>query len=78
MEPLAGTPEQFHALARAEARRWGPVIAATGVLHHPKYPQIPGLHSFAGQCFHSARWDHGAEIEGQRVGVIGNGSQGRS
>ncbi|ASI69317.1 ABC transporter substrate-binding protein [Diaphorobacter nitroreducens] len=31
MEPLAGTPEQFHALARAEARRWGPVIAATGV-----------------------------------------------
>ncbi len=52
------------------------VIAATGVLHHPKYPQIPGLHSFAGQCFHSARWDHGAEIEGQRVGVIGNGSTG--
>ncbi|POR10275.1 tripartite tricarboxylate transporter substrate binding protein [Diaphorobacter sp. LR2014-1] len=31
MEPLAGTPEQFHALARAEARRWGPIIAATGV-----------------------------------------------
>lgn len=31
MEPLAGTPEQFYALARAEARRWGPIIAATGV-----------------------------------------------
>jgi len=31
MEPLAGTPEQFYALARAEARRWGPIIEATGV-----------------------------------------------
>lgn len=31
MESLAGTPEQFHAMARAEARRWGSVIAATGV-----------------------------------------------
>jgi tripartite-type tricarboxylate transporter receptor subunit TctC len=31
MEALAGTPEQFHQLARAEARRWGPVIKATGV-----------------------------------------------
>lgn len=31
MEALAGTPEQFRALARAEAKRWGPIIAATGV-----------------------------------------------
>lgn len=31
MEALPGTPEQFHAMARAEARRWGPVIEATGV-----------------------------------------------
>ncbi|HCL85255.1 MAG TPA: ABC transporter substrate-binding protein [Comamonadaceae bacterium] len=31
MEPLPGTPAQFHALARAEARRWGPIIQATGV-----------------------------------------------
>ena len=31
MESLAGTPEQFHAMARAEAKRWGPIIKATGV-----------------------------------------------
>ncbi|QNN57722.1 tripartite tricarboxylate transporter substrate binding protein [Diaphorobacter ruginosibacter] len=31
MESLAGTPEQFRAMARAEARRWGPIIKATGV-----------------------------------------------
>ena len=50
------------------------VIAATGVLHHPAYPAIDGLGDFAGPCFHSARWDHGAVLDGARVGVIGTGS----
>jgi len=50
------------------------VIAATGVLHHPKYPDIAGLDTFAGSMFHSARWDHGVTIDGARVGVIGTGS----
>jgi tripartite-type tricarboxylate transporter receptor subunit TctC len=31
MEPLPGTPAQFHALARAEAKRWGPVIKENGI-----------------------------------------------
>lgn len=31
MEAMPGTPEQFRALARAESRRWGPVIKATGI-----------------------------------------------
>ena len=31
MEALPGTPEQFRALARAEAKRWGAVIKAAGV-----------------------------------------------
>jgi len=50
------------------------VIAATGVLHHPKYPELPGLDSFAGACFHSARWDHAVPLDGRRVGVVGTGS----
>ncbi len=50
------------------------VIAATGVLHHPRYPDIEGLDAFAGACFHSARWNHDATIDGARVGVIGTGS----
>jgi cation diffusion facilitator CzcD-associated flavoprotein CzcO len=50
------------------------VIAATGVLHHPADPDIPGVASFAGPSFHSARWDHGVTIAGKRVGVIGTGS----
>ena len=31
MEALPGTPEQFHAMARAEAKRWGAVIKSAGV-----------------------------------------------
>jgi cation diffusion facilitator CzcD-associated flavoprotein CzcO len=50
------------------------VIAATGVLHHPKYPDIDGLDSFGGAVFHSSRWDHDVELDGKRVGVIGTGS----
>jgi cation diffusion facilitator CzcD-associated flavoprotein CzcO len=50
------------------------VIAATGVLHKPKYPDIDGIGDFEGACFHSARWDHDVSIDGKRVGVIGTGS----
>jgi cation diffusion facilitator CzcD-associated flavoprotein CzcO len=50
------------------------VIAATGVLHHPAYPDIEGLASFEGAMFHSARWNHAVPLAGKRVGVIGTGS----
>jgi cation diffusion facilitator CzcD-associated flavoprotein CzcO len=50
------------------------VIAATGVLHHPRYPDIEGLDAFAGAVFHSARWDHDVSLENKRVGIIGTGS----
>ena len=50
------------------------VIAATGVLHHPQYPDIEGVDEFAGSVFHSARWDHSVPLDGARIGVIGTGS----
>ncbi|MFN8034785.1 MAG: NAD(P)/FAD-dependent oxidoreductase [Acidimicrobiia bacterium] len=50
------------------------VIAATGVLHHPRYPDLAGLDAFRGAMFHSARWDHSVELDGARVGIIGTGS----
>ena len=50
------------------------VISATGLLHHPAYPAIEGLENFSGAAFHSARWDHTAQLKGKRVGVIGTGS----
>lgn len=50
------------------------VVSATGVLHHPVYPDIAGLDRFAGACFHSSRWDHDAVLDGARVGIVGTGS----
>lgn len=50
------------------------VITATGVLHHPVYPDIPGLESFQGRAFHSARWEDDVSLKGKRVGIIGTGS----
>jgi tripartite-type tricarboxylate transporter receptor subunit TctC len=31
MQPMPGTPEQFRTFARAEARRWGPIIRDNGI-----------------------------------------------
>lgn len=50
------------------------LVSAAGALHHPRYPEIPGLGDFAGPCFHTARWDHTVDLRGKRVGVIGTGS----
>jgi cation diffusion facilitator CzcD-associated flavoprotein CzcO len=50
------------------------VIAASGVTHHPRLPEIAGLESFAGSVFHSARWDHSVNVAGRRLGIIGTGS----
>jgi len=50
------------------------LISAVGVLHQPNYPDIPGMDSFQGALFHSARWDHSVPVAGKRVAVIGTGS----
>jgi cation diffusion facilitator CzcD-associated flavoprotein CzcO len=52
------------------------VIAATGVLHHPFTPDIPGLDSFEGDVVHTARWDDDLVTAGRRIAVIGTGSTG--
>ncbi|MBL6749954.1 MAG: NAD(P)/FAD-dependent oxidoreductase [Nevskia sp.] len=50
------------------------LISATGFLHVPRYPDIPGLKDFARPCFHTARWDHAVPLDGRRVGLVGTGS----
>jgi cation diffusion facilitator CzcD-associated flavoprotein CzcO len=52
------------------------VVAATGVLHHPLTPDIPGLDMFDGDVMHTARWDDTVATFGRRIAVIGNGSTG--
>ena len=48
------------------------LVTGVGQLHWPATPAIPGRESFAGAQFHSARWDHGVDLAGKRIVVIGN------
>jgi cation diffusion facilitator CzcD-associated flavoprotein CzcO len=48
-------------------------VLATGPLHVPQVPTIPGLERFQGTVFHSARWDHDYDLAGKRVASIGTG-----
>ena len=50
------------------------LISATGILHHPNYPDIKGIDGFKGAMFHTARWDDSVSLDGKRVGIIGTGS----
>lgn len=50
------------------------VVSGLGQLNMPYIPDIPGLGSFNGTMFHSARWDHDHDLHGERVGVIGIGA----
>jgi cation diffusion facilitator CzcD-associated flavoprotein CzcO len=52
------------------------VVAATGVLHHPNVPDIPGMDDFRGTLVHSVDWRADIETAGKRIGVIGTGSTG--
>lgn len=74
--------------ARFDGRRWHLslksgrqdagefLVSACGFLHHPREPDIPGLKSFSGKRFHSARWDMSVDLHGKRIGLIGTGSTG--
>lgn len=50
------------------------VIAAPGPLAEPKLPDVPGLASFTGPMFHTARWPADVGLAGRRVAVIGTGA----
>ncbi len=61
------------------------VTMGTGPLHRPKLPGVPGIDTFAGEMFHTSRWDYdytGGDSSGapmdrladRRVGIIGTGA----
>ena len=52
------------------------LITAMGVLNAPTLPNIPGLDSFHGESFHTARWPDSCSLKDKRVGIIGVGATG--
>ena len=50
------------------------LISAGGPLNEPVIPKLPGLETFRGETFHSSRWNHGHDLAGRRVAVIGTGA----
>ena len=73
-------------LGRAHAGRWNVetsdgrtfrarvLVPGCGPLSRPQLPDIPGLASFEGKTFHSARWDHSFDLGGKSVAVVGTGA----
>jgi cyclohexanone monooxygenase len=69
---------------RSDAIRARFVALASGPLHRPKLPGIPGVESFKGHSFHTSRWDYaytGGDANGNLtglkdkvVGIIGTGA----
>jgi cation diffusion facilitator CzcD-associated flavoprotein CzcO len=49
------------------------LITACGQLSQPSIPALPGLETFAGAAFHTARWRHDVPLAGKRVAVVGTG-----
>ncbi len=69
----------------ADAQRWvvetsrgrvtsTTLVVAAGGLSEPRLPDIEGIDDFAGELFHSARWNHDVDLRGKRVAVIGTGA----
>lgn len=53
------------------------LVCAVGTLSAAFKPDIAGIDSFAGECYHTGRWPQaGVSFAGKRVGVIGTGSSG--
>jgi cation diffusion facilitator CzcD-associated flavoprotein CzcO len=57
-----------------EPLRTRALVLGNGALHVPALPDMPGLHDFEGKVFHSACWDHGYDLAGKSVAVIGTGA----
>ncbi|HEX3963549.1 MAG TPA: NAD(P)/FAD-dependent oxidoreductase [Trebonia sp.] len=53
------------------------LIAATGVLSVPQYPDVPGREDFLGETYHPVRWPKvPVDFRDKRVAIIGTGSTG--
>ncbi|MBK7947997.1 MAG: NAD(P)/FAD-dependent oxidoreductase [Deltaproteobacteria bacterium] len=48
------------------------VVSGLGMFNDLAFPAIEGLETFAGACFHTAKYDWSIDLTGRRVAVIGS------
>ena len=70
--PIIGILAYF--IFRGDKMRARFVILANGILTTPKLARIEGMETFAGQSFHTSRWEHEHDLTGKVVAVVGTGS----
>jgi cation diffusion facilitator CzcD-associated flavoprotein CzcO len=66
--------DQWHVHTSRGVLRSRFLVGAVGPLDQPKLPEIEGVEAFEGTTIHTARWDHGHDLRGERVAVIGTGA----
>jgi cation diffusion facilitator CzcD-associated flavoprotein CzcO len=70
---------------RDDAIRARFVVMAGGTLNTPKFPDVPGIHTFKGHMFHTSRWDYDYtgggwgnpvldKLSDKRVAILGTGA----
>jgi cation diffusion facilitator CzcD-associated flavoprotein CzcO len=50
------------------------LVVAAGALFEPRIPDFPGLDSFEGETWHSARWNHEYDLKGKKIVSVGTGA----
>ena len=51
------------------------VLTGAGHLNRPKYPDVKGMETFAGESVHTSRW-RDVDLDGKRAAVVGVGAAG--
>lgn len=67
---------QVETAGRAATLTADVVVCAIGLFGSPRLPGVTGLTDFSGPLMHTARWEHGVELAGKNVAVIGTGASG--
>ncbi|WP_375195670.1 NAD(P)/FAD-dependent oxidoreductase [Sphingobium sp.] len=61
---------------RPETHECHMLIMAVGPNNNPNYPHVRNLDRFKGPVVHSAAWDHGVDLKGKKVVLVGTGCSG--
>lgn len=68
------TVETRDADGNTAVREANVVISAAGLFNPPINPDIPGIETWTGEKWHTARWPDDATVANKRVAIVGNGA----